>query len=227
MPYKTPAIVFGFAASAVLAAAAFAQEMRAPAMPADLARMAQSAQTRMAQSPQSRYLPEYTDSGDMKLPPNSIWREWVYVGSPLTPNALNGGHAGFPEYHNVYIEPGSYEIYRKTGVFPDGTIFFKELQLTLGPAENPDGSRTEPSGRGYFPGAFNGADVTVKDTKHFADTGAGDTSISIIPNQRSRPPRCNQSRIAPFAISPAPRETRCGRSSTAYWMRSPFLKVVA
>src|SRR5206468_12690073 len=133
MPYKTPAIVFGFAASAVLAAAAFAQEMQAPSMPADLARMPESAQTRMAQSAQSRYLPEYTDSGDMKLPPNSIWREWVYVGSPLTPNALNGGHAGFPEYHNVYIEPGSYAIYKKTGVFPDGTIFVKELQLTLGP----------------------------------------------------------------------------------------------
>jgi hypothetical protein len=46
-------------------------------MPADLARMAESAQTRMAQSAQSRYLPEYTDSGDMKLPPNSVWREWV------------------------------------------------------------------------------------------------------------------------------------------------------
>jgi hypothetical protein len=156
-----------------------------------------------------------------------MWREWVYVGSPLTPNALNGGHVGFPEYHNVYIEPGSYAIYKKTGVFPDGTIFFKELQLTLGPAENPDGSRTEPSGRGYLPGAFNGADVTVKDTKRFADTGAGDTSISIIPNQRSRPPRCNQSRIAPFAISPAPRETRCGRSSTACWTKPRSPKVLA
>ena len=29
---------------------------------------------------------------------------------------------------NVYIEPGSYEIYKKTGEFPEGTIFFKELQ---------------------------------------------------------------------------------------------------
>ena len=186
MPYRTPAIVLGCAASAVLAAAAFAQKTQAPSMPADLARMAESAAqktqapsmpadlARMAESAhaaQSRYLPEYTDSGDMKLPPNSMWREWVYVGSPLTPNALNDGHAGFPEYHNVYIEPGSYAIYKKTGVFPDGTIFFKELQLTLGPAENPDGSRTEPSGRGYFPGAFNGADVTVKDSKRYADTG--------------------------------------------------------
>lgn len=115
-----------------------------------------------------RYLPEYTKEGDLILPKN--FNEWVFVGSPLTPNALNGGKANFPEYHNVYIEPGSYEIYKKTGEFPEGTIFFKELQLTH-PAQNPDGSRTEPSGRGFFPGKLNGADVTVKDTKRYADSG--------------------------------------------------------
>src|SRR6201982_4027358 len=115
--------------------------------------------------PRTRYLPEYTASSDLMLPKNNIWREWVFVGEPLTPNALNGGKAGFPEYHNVYIEPGSYEIYKKTYAFPEGTIFFKELQLTLPPAENADGSRTEPSGGGYCPGAWNGADVTVKDSK--------------------------------------------------------------
>src|SRR5215468_6531942 len=93
-----------------------------------------------------RYLPEYTASGDLVLPKS------------------------FHEYHNVYIEPGSYEIYKKTYAFPEGTILFKELQLTL-PGQNPDGSRTEPSGRGYFPGRLNGADVTVKDTKRFAASG--------------------------------------------------------
>jgi len=116
----------------------------------------------------SRYLPEYTASGDLILPKN--FHEWVYVGSPLTPNALNGGKAGFPEYHNVYIEPGSYEIYKQTNEFPDGTILFKELQLAL-PGQEADGSRTEPSGRGYFPGPWNGADVTVKDTKRYGETG--------------------------------------------------------
>ncbi len=131
--------------------------------------------TALAQSPASpaggdlpvkpRYLPEYTPSGELVLPKG--YRDWVYVGSPLTPNALNDGHANFPEYHNVYIEPGSFAIYKETGIFPEGTIFYKELQLTLTP-ENPDGSRTEPSGRGYFPGALNGADVTVKDSKRFA-----------------------------------------------------------
>lgn len=115
-----------------------------------------------------RYLPEYTMSGELILPKN--FNEWIFVGSPLTPNGLNGGKANFPEYHNVYIEPGSYEIYKKTGEFPEGTIFFKELQLTI-PGDNPDGSRTEASGRGYFPGKLNGADVTVKDSKRYADTG--------------------------------------------------------
>jgi hypothetical protein len=116
-----------------------------------------------------RYLPEYGPDGSLLLPKN--WHSWVFVGAPLTPNALNGGEATFPEFHNVYMEPGSYAIYKRTGKFPEGTIFFKELQLTLPPAENPDGSRTEPSGRGYFGGAFNGADVGVKDSKRYADAG--------------------------------------------------------
>jgi hypothetical protein len=116
-----------------------------------------------------RYLPEYLPDGQLVLPKN--WHSWVFVGAPLTPNALNNGKASFPEFHNVYIEPGSYAIYKRTGVFPEGTILFKELQLTLPPFEFPDGSRTEPSGRGYFGGKFNGADVAVKDTKRYADTG--------------------------------------------------------
>jgi hypothetical protein len=115
-----------------------------------------------------RYLPEYTAAGELILPKD--FEKWVYVGSPLTPNALNGGKANFPEYHNVYIQPWAYDEYQKTNVFPQGTIFFKELQLTL-PGQNPDGSRGEPSGRGYFPGPLNGADVTVKDSKRYADTG--------------------------------------------------------
>ena len=119
----------------------------------------------LAQSQQSSavFLPD----GKLKLPTG--FRNWVFVGGPLTPNGLNGGKANFPEFHNVYIEPGSFAIYEKTGQFPEGTMFFKELELTL-PAENPDGSRSEPSGRGFFPGPFNGADVTVKDTKRYADT---------------------------------------------------------
>jgi hypothetical protein len=124
-----------------------------------------------AEANDSRYLPEYTASDELKLPPDNIWRTWVFVGAPFTPNALNQPQANFPEFHNVYMQPWAYEEYKKTHQFPEGTIMFKELQLTLPPSQFKDGSRTEPSGRGYFPGPFNGADVTVKDSKRYADTG--------------------------------------------------------
>ena len=78
---------------------------------------------------QARQLPQYTPAGELILPKN--FETWIFVGSPLTPDALNGGKANFPEYHNVYIEPVSYRIYQRTGTFPEGTIMFKELQRTL------------------------------------------------------------------------------------------------
>lgn len=120
-----------------------------------------------SQTGTERYLPEYTADGKLVLPKN--FERWVFVGAPLTPHALNGGKAAFPEYHNVYIQPWAYDEYTKTGVFPEGTIMFKELQLTL-EGKYPDGSRDETSGRGYFPGKLNGADVTVKDSKRYAET---------------------------------------------------------
>jgi hypothetical protein len=87
----------------------------------------------------------------------------------LTPNALNNGKANFPEYHHVYVEQKNLDAYLKTGAFPEGTVIVKELTRVLNPTF-PDGSRSEPSGRGYFNGEFNGMDVTVKDSKRFAAT---------------------------------------------------------
>jgi hypothetical protein len=103
----------------------------------------------------------------LKLPEG--YRHWAFVGAPLTPNALNNGKANFPEYHHVYVEEKNLDVYLKTGSFPEGTVFVKELTRVLNPTF-PDGSRTEPSGRGYFNGEFNGMDVTVKDSKRFAAT---------------------------------------------------------
>jgi hypothetical protein len=118
-----------------------------------------------AESPQSTAV--FDSSGKMELPTG--YRAWVFVGAPLTPNGLNNGKANFPEYHNVYVEKKNVDAYLKTGEFPEGTVIVKELTLVLDP-EFPDGSRKEPSGRGYFNGAFNGIDVSVKDSKRFAET---------------------------------------------------------
>jgi len=109
----------------------------------------------------------FDSDGKLELPTG--FRKWVFLGAPLTPNGLNGGNAGFPEYHNVYVEEKNFDAYLKTGTFPEGTVLVKELTRVLNPTF-PDGSRTEPSGRGYFNGEFNGIDLSVKDSKRFAQT---------------------------------------------------------
>lgn len=110
----------------------------------------------------------WNPDGSLNLPTG--FRSWVFVGAPLTPNGLNNGKANFPEYHNVYIEKKNVDVYLKTGAFPEGTVIVKELTRVLEP-KFPDGSRKEPSGRGYFNGEFNGIDLSVKDSKRFAKTG--------------------------------------------------------
>jgi hypothetical protein len=97
------------------------------------------------------------------------FREWVFIGAPLTPHGLNNGAAGFPEFHHVYIEPQAFRTYLSTGAFPEGTTIVKELVL-LKEGHHPDGSRDEASGRGYFADRFAGIDMMVKDTAKFAGT---------------------------------------------------------
>jgi Cytochrome P460 len=118
-----------------------------------------------AQSEQSSVV--FNADGTMQLPTG--FRKWVFVGAPLTPNGLNDGKAGFPEYHNVYVEQKNVDAYLKKGEFPEGTVIVKELTRVLNPTF-PDGSRKEPSGRGYFNGEYNGIDLTIKDSKRFAKT---------------------------------------------------------
>ncbi len=117
--------------------------------------------------------PSFADDGAVMAPTD--YREWVFVGTPLTPNALNGGEAAFPEFHNVYVEPSAYAHFAKTGEWADGTQIAKELVL-IRQGDNCDdenGSCGEVSGQGYFQGEFAGLELTVKDTGRFADEPGG------------------------------------------------------
>jgi len=87
------------------------------------------------------------------------YREWIYVGTPVTPNDMNNGKAAFPEMHNVYIDPKSWEQWKAKGTFPDGTILIKELVSV--------GSKAAVSGQGYFMGEFVGLEATIKSKKEF------------------------------------------------------------
>ena len=103
--------------------------------------------------------PKFDKSGQLLQPKD--YREWVYVGTPVTPNDMNNGKAAFPEFHNVYIDPKSYAHWKETGKFRDGTIIMKELVSV--------GSKAAVSGNGYFMGEFVGLEATIKSAKHFPD----------------------------------------------------------
>ncbi len=112
------------------------------------------------------YTPEFTSDKQLKIPEGKIWREWPFVGTPLTPNALNGGQAPFPEFHIVYIDPVSWAHYKKTGEFREGTVLAKELTRVRAPdGANEDGSTDEVSGIGYFMGEYSGFEITIKSQK--------------------------------------------------------------
>ncbi len=110
-----------------------------------------------AVAPASKSMAKFNSKGELKRPVD--YREWVYVGTPITPNELNNGKAAFPEFHNVYIDPNSWASYKKTGEFPDGTIIVKELVSV--------GSKAAVSGNGYFMGDFLGLEATVKSKARF------------------------------------------------------------
>ncbi len=90
------------------------------------------------------------------------YREWIFIGTPLTPNDMNNGKAAFPEFHNVYIDPASWNKWKKDGVFPDGTLVVKELVSV--------GSKQASSGNGYFQGEYIGLEASLKSKKQFPET---------------------------------------------------------
>ena len=102
---------------------------------------------------------KYFSIKDGKLERPTGYREWVYVGTPLTPNDMNNGKANFPEFHSVYIDPDSWAHWKNTGTFRDGTILIKEMTSV--------GSKVATSGNGYFMGNFAGLEATIKSTKYF------------------------------------------------------------
>ncbi|HWV15482.1 MAG TPA: cytochrome P460 family protein [Cellvibrio sp.] len=88
------------------------------------------------------------------------YREWIYIGTALTPHDLNGGKADFPEFHNVYMDQVGWKAWKKRGEFADRTVIAKEL-LSVG-------AHQAISGKGYFQGDFALLAVAVKDKRRFA-----------------------------------------------------------
>jgi hypothetical protein len=107
----------------------------------------------------ARPIIEFTADGKIRQPVG--YRQWISLGAVVTPNDMNGGEASFPEFHNVYMDPESFAYAEKHGEYRDGTVIVKEL-LSVG-------SKVQSSGNGYFEGEFTGLEVSIKDSKRFAD----------------------------------------------------------
>ena len=101
-----------------------------------------AAQTKQSRTKQSSVV--FNADGTVNLPDPHVFRRWVFVGAPLTPEGLNNGKfncdqpggctkSNFPEYHHVYIEQKNVDAYLKTGDFPEGTVIVKELTRVLDP----------------------------------------------------------------------------------------------
>src|SRR3954449_10277995 len=107
-----------------------------------------------AQTKQSSVV--FNADGTVNVPDPHVFRRWVFVGAPLTPEGLNNGKfncdqpggctkSNFPEYHHVYIEQKNVDTFLKTGDFPEGTVIVKELTRVLNPPAKKN------SGTGFVP----------------------------------------------------------------------------
>lgn len=100
--------------------------------------------------------PKWTEYGQLVRPEG--YREWIYLGSPLTLDALSAKVAAFPEYHNAYMHPTDHRMYKETKALPNDTILLNNLYLTTA-GEKTEGPGAEVSAREFFP-AFNTGSIS-------------------------------------------------------------------
>ncbi len=101
-------------------------------------------------------------TAELQLP--SSYREWVLVGSATGLAYGEPSTASVPTDHpgtftHVYLEPGAYHHFRRTGQFREGTAFALEMRRpTTGVSIARDG---------WFAGSLQGVHAAIKDTDRF------------------------------------------------------------
>lgn len=102
--------------------------------------------------------PEYTSDAQLRLPEH--YRQWVYLSSGFdmsySPAAAMAGHHMFD---NVFVNPAAYQVFQKTGTWPDKTMFVLEVRGAEG--------RGSINQKGNYQGDLMGLEVHVKDKARF------------------------------------------------------------
>jgi hypothetical protein len=87
----------------------------------------------------ARHRPRYTAEGLLEVPRD--FRTWVFVGANLSPEYKTTAASAKTQdkpgdqrpgkrddaFHNIYINPESYDSFIRTGTFPDPTILMMEV----------------------------------------------------------------------------------------------------
>jgi hypothetical protein len=101
--------------------------------------------------------PRYTSDGALRRPPEI--ERWILVGVSLGLGYRDATAGGLGMFHRVYLEPGAYDHYVRTGRFQPGTM----LALSL----HQPSRRVPPSRAGWSEGPFVSLQLAVKDPTRF------------------------------------------------------------
>jgi len=103
-------------------------------------------------------VPEYTSSGEMRLPHN--YREWVFLTSGFDMSYRAATQMDHHMFDNVFVNPEAYASFVKTGTWPDKTMLVLEVREAKSKGSiNLAGHYQETS--------VMGLEVHVKDEKRF------------------------------------------------------------
>ncbi len=136
--------------------------------------------------------PRFNEKGEL-LPPED-YRDWVYLTSGLNmsynDNGRRAGPAGETDeplpFDNVFVQPSAYREFKRTGAWPDHTMFVIEIRASK--------TKVHPNQSGYVQGDVVGMPAAVKDVKRFGDKKWGYFSLMSngkpTPNEAMPPSHC-------------------------------------
>jgi cytochrome P460 len=102
--------------------------------------------------------PTYTSNGQLHLPAN--YREWVYLSTGLDMSYSPSMSADHHMFDNVFVNPESYQVFQKTGSWPDKTMLVLEVRGAQ--------SKGSINQAGQFQdGDVMGLEIHVKDESRF------------------------------------------------------------
>jgi Cytochrome P460 len=102
--------------------------------------------------------PTYTADNKLEMPAN--YREWVYLSTGFDMSYSPRAQAGHHMFDNVFVEPGAYQTFKKTGTWPDKTMFALEARGAID-----KGSINK--GGNYQSTELMGVEVHLKDSSRF------------------------------------------------------------